>query len=194
MKKFLQILLLLLYCLPAYAQAVDNYLHTDKKLIFDNTEFELGWSSHPREFQYLQEYFPEGQNPGHFTDMLSVWLFVGNLPADQWIQNMENSYAQRKLSDPVCDFQSYGNEGEYMFDCLISDGEKGHLASVEFNIYRCKNIEVDGKPALLICFYSTQAYGDNITPFLIGLKERRMQLMEAMIKFEYPSVTLGQCH
>ena len=190
MKKSIPLMTLLLCCVSFSAQAADNYLHTDKQLPFDNTKYSLVWSSHPRDFQYLQEYFPKGQTPEAFTDMLSVWLFVGDFPADQWIQNMVNLFTERQKTDKVCNFQTYSNDGEYMLDYLLSESADGKVNSVEFNVYRCKNIEVEGKSALLICFYSGQADGESITPFLKGLKERRPQLIEAMIKFELPKVSL----
>lgn len=189
MKKLVQLMVLLFCCVTFGAQAADNYLHTDKKLTFDNTKYYLGWSSHPRDFQYLQEYFPKGQTPEAFTDMLSVWLFVGDFPADQWIQNMVNSFTERQKTDKVCNFQAYSNEGEYMLDCLLGESADGKMTSVGFNIYKCKNIEVDGKSALLICFYSGQAAGESITPFLKGLQERRPLLINSMINFEWPKIS-----
>lgn len=190
MKRLFNLMLLLLLCFSFEIQAADNYLHTDKKLTFDNVKFELGWSSHPRDFQYMQEYFPKGQTPENFTDMFSVWLFVGDFPAGQWIKNMADSYTERQKTDKVCRFQVYENDGEYMFDVLLGESADGLMESVGFNVYRCKNVTIDDKPALLICFYSGQASGDNITPFLQDLKERRIKLIKAMIKFDLPKVSL----
>ena len=187
MKKLVLILALIVWLPGVKGWAVDNYLHTEDMLTFDNVGYRLGWSSHPNDIQYLQEYFPEGQTAESFTDMLSVWLFFVDLPAEQWIQRMADSYAARKGTDPACHFETYENDGEYMFDCLRS--EEG-MTAVEFNVYRCRNVKVDGRDALLICFYTGDAYGDDIKPFLTRLKERRGQLIEAMIGFEMPEVSL----
>lgn len=188
MKKTLQILLLIVLCVTIDTHAVENYLNTPNTLTFDNTEFILGWSSHPREIQYLQEYFPKGQSPENFKDMLSVWVFVGDFPAKQYIQNMANNYEERKKTDKSCNYQIYENDGEYMFDCLLSEDDGKIVNAIEFNIYRCKNTRIDGKKVLLICFYSQQAKGDDIMPFLTDLKELRGKLIVAMAKFEYPQI------
>ena len=191
MKKTLQLLLLIVLCTTIDALAVENYLNTPNTLNFDNTAFTLGWSSHPREIQYLQEYFPKGQSPENFKDMLSVWVFVGDFPAKQYIQNMANNYEERKKTDKSCNYQIYENDGEYMFDCLLSEDDGKFVNAVEFNIYRCKNTSIDGKQVLLICFYSQQAKGDDIMPFLTDLKELRGRLILAMAKFEYPQIKLS---
>lgn len=189
-KKILNFLMLLVCCISFEMQAADNYLHTDKTLSFDNTKYTLGWSTHPQDFQYLQEYFPKGQTPGNFTDMFSIWLFVGDFPANTWVQNMVNSYTERQKTDKICRYQTYKNEGEYMIDCLLGESSDGNMTAVGFNVYRCKNIVVGDKQALLICFYSGQAAGDEITPFLQDLKDRRMKLIEAMINFQMPTISL----
>lgn len=173
-------------------QPIENYLGTDEALNFDNTEYTLGWSSHPSDFQYLQEYFPEGQSPEKFNDMLSVWLYVGDFSAKQYIRNMANTYEERKKIDPASHYQSYENDGDYVFECLRSESDGNNLTGIEFNIYRSKDIEIDGKKAMLICFYSGQATGEDIEPFLKKLKDRRVQLLEAMFAFKYPAIKLHE--
>ena len=190
MKKLLAFLALLLGCISFETKAADNFLHTDNQLTFDGTKYTLGWSSHPRDFQYLQEYFPEGQTPDDFTDMLSVWLFVGDFPASVWIQSVAISYRERQKTDKCCHYQIYENDGEYMLDSLLGESADGLMTKVEFNVYRCKNIVVGDKEALLICFYSNQATDDNITPFLQNLKHRRPALIQAMSAFPLPQVSL----
>lgn len=182
--------MLLMGCVPFETMAVDNYLRTDSILPFNNTDYALGWSSHPTDFQYLQEYFPEGQNPDKFTDMLSVWLVVSDLSAKQWMESMVVQYTNQKKTDPVCNFQTYETKGEYIMDGLLGKSENGLMKAIEFNVYRCKNIKVDGKKALLICFYSGHAYDDDIMPFLTELKDRRKELVTAMIKFQYPEISI----
>lgn len=190
MNKILRTLLFFALFACAEAYAVENYLNTKETLDFDNTEFTLGWSSHPREIQYLQEYFPKGQSPENFKDMLSVWLFVGDFSAEAYIQNMTATYAERKKTDIVCQYKVYSNNGEYMFECVLSESDQEGLAALEMNIYRCKDVEIDGKKALLICFYSRQARGENMTPFLEEMKARREQMLMAMVKFQYPEIML----
>lgn len=177
-------------CISTDAHAIENYLGTDEVLHFDNTEYTLGWSSHPSEFQYLQEYFPEGQSPEKFNDMLSVWLFVGDFSARQYVRNMANAYEERKKIDIACYYQSYENDDDYMFECLRSEADGNNLTGIEYNIYRSKDVEIDGKKAMLICFYSGQATGEDIKTFLVKLKERHAQLLEAMSAFEYPAIKL----
>ena len=194
MKNFIIAFILALFTF-GYAtaqQPIENYLGTNEALNFDNTEYTLGWSSHPSEFQYLQEYFPEGQSPEKFNDMLSVWLFVGDFSAKEYIRNMANTYEEREKIDRASHYQSYETDGDYMFECLRSEADGNKLTGIEFNIYRSKDVEIDEKKAMLICFYSGQATGEDIKSFLIKLKERRVQLLEAMFAFEYPTIKLNE--
>ena len=192
MRKILPILIFLVLCVSANVHAVENYLHTNETLKFEDTEFVLGWSSHPTPIQYLQEYYPAGQSPENFKDMLSVWVFVGDLTAQQYIEHLTARYEERKKRDMVCNYQTYKKEAnkEFMFDCLLSEGTDEEVALVEFNIYRFKEIKIDGKKALLICFYTTQTKDDDIMPFLSNLKDRRAKMIMAMAHFEYPEIKL----
>lgn len=191
MKNLKIIIVLLMLSISVGLKAAENYLNTSDVITFDNTEYFLGWSSHPSESRFLQEYFPRGQTPDDFTDMLSVWLFIGDISASQWIDNMKVSYQQRKSHDPCANYQVYENDDEYMMDCLLSESDGKHVSAVEFNVYRCKDIEVEGKHGLLICFYSGKAQGENVTPFLKQLRDRRLDLIQAMIAFEYPAVSIS---
>ncbi len=190
MKKQLFFLLLFAVCSVLGAEAVENYLDTPTKLSFNGTDYELGWSSHPRDYQYLQEYFPEGQTPENFTEMLSIWMLVGDFPANVWIQNLAASYNERKQWDLCCNFQMYENGGEHMLDCILGESADNEMKLVEFNIYRCKNIFVGGHPAIIICFFTCQGKDEDITPFLMALREDRMKYLVAMANFEFPEVSI----
>lgn len=122
--------------------------------------------------------------------MLSVWVLVEDITAKQYIHNLANNYEERKKTDKSCNYKTYVKGDECMFDGIISEDDGKFVNAMEFNVYRCKNVVVNGKSALLVCFYSGQATGDDVDDFLKNLKDFRTKKLEAMIKFQYPSISL----
>ena len=79
MKKNALILMSLLICpVVLMAQRVTNYLKTGETLQFNNKTYHLGWSSHPTDAYYVQEYFPEGEKAESYHEMFTVSVLYGD--------------------------------------------------------------------------------------------------------------------
>lgn len=78
MKKNALILMALLICpVVLMAQRVTDYLKTGETLQFNNKTYHLGWSSHPTDAYYVQEYFPEGEKAESYHEMFTVSVLYG---------------------------------------------------------------------------------------------------------------------
>jgi len=193
MKKTLLFLIALLSLSTLCAQPATVYFDAGDPIRFGKTDFRFGWSSHPTEAYYLQEYFPKGEVPEHYNEMFTVSLiFHDRLSAKMAVEAKIAELEERKKTDACCNYQLYENDGEYMLDFLVSAGEGGELSVVEFDLHHYRVAEIEGRKALQLNFYSRRAYGDDIGPFLKGLKKQRPKYLETMIGLRLPEIKIVQ--
>ena len=53
---------------------------------------------------------------------------------------------------------------------------------VELDIHRYSSVKVNGKDAILLCFYTERAYGDDIESFIKSIPEKRNKLYDEIGK------------
>ena len=173
--------------LTCMAQVTD-YLKIGNTIKFNKESYTLGWSSHPNDGYYIQEYFPKGEKPETFKKMFTINVLVAEgitpqLAAQAKCTELDN----RKKTDNCCHYKKYENKksGEYMIDFLVSNGEKGKEPTVvEFNLYRYKAIKVNGKNAIQLSFYSQRAYNADVYNLLSKLVDIRSDVLSQMLDTE----------
>lgn len=181
MKKFLFLTLFTTLFSGLIAQEPTAKFNVGNPIRFGKEKFHLGWSSHPAENYYIQEYFPKGEQPESYRQMYTLSLHFGDrTPSEAVEAKIAELNARRKNGDALCRYAVYENDDERMLDFLVSAGENGTLSVVEWDIHRYRQIEIDGRPALLLMFYSHRAYGDDILPFLKKLPEKRTERLEEL--------------
>lgn len=182
----------LCYCFNmAIAQnKVQDFLNIGDSIIYDGKTFYLGWSSHPTDIYYLQEYFPKGESPESYNQMMSISILENetytpkNAVSDKAIE-----LTNRKKTDACCNYCVYHKKKSYIIDFLVSQNDPSnpeHLSIVEFDVHRYDQVKFRGKKALQLTFISERAYGNDIFPFLKDLKPKRcdtiLKLYEVMYK------------
>lgn len=69
---------------------------------------------------------------------------------------------RRKETDPVVNYKVFEKEDEYLLEFIVSDSSNNEVNMVEENVYRYTNRTINGKNALVLCFYSTRGYADKM--------------------------------
>lgn len=163
-------------------------------LSFGNTQLELAWSDKPNADYYIQEYIPKGEQVERFNQMLTIYVLTKDVSPESELLQKVNWLIERKKSDAICNYQvSKSPDGkEFILDFLVGEHKDGKMTIVEFNVYRYKNIELEGQSTLLVSAYSKRSYGANITPFLTNLRADRNSCLNEMITFKLPTLKIAR--
>lgn len=170
------------------AQNVEDVLDV-KTLNFQGVDYQLGWSAH-NSSQCIQEYFPKGQVPESYTDMFTISVFTnivdGVTPTMAVAAKEAELEARKEKTKDVWNWSVMTNEetNEACIDFVCCSGKDGKLDIVEFDVHRYRMIQVDGKPALQLLFYSHRAYGDDITEMMNNLKDIRGKALLDIVDFK----------
>ena len=169
------------------AQNVEDVLDV-KTLNFQGVDYQLGWSAH-NSSQCIQEYFPKGQVPESYTDMFTISVFTnivdGVTPTMAVAAKEAELEARKEKTKDVWNWAVMTNDetNEACIDFICCSGKNDELDVVEFDVHRYRMIQVDGKPALQLLFYSHRAYGDNITEMMNNLKDIRGKALLDIVDF-----------
>lgn len=171
---------------------VDN-LGVSGPLNFNEKTFNLAWSDKPNDNYYIQEYLPKGETLDHFNEMLSIHYFDTNIKLKDAVKQKINELNERKKTDGVCNYLiTESPDGkEFIVDFLLGESEGDAMTTVEFNVYRYKQIEISKKKkGIMIYTYSKRSYGDEITNFFKSLKNDRLTFINQMISTEIPAISI----
>lgn len=171
--------------MPATAQ--EEALGIPGPIVFEETTFDLAWTSHPSETYYKQEYLPTGEAVENYSQMFMIDLLVEGANPEAAAADMIAGLEQRKASDPVVNFDMIANEatGELILDFLLSDSSTGTVI-VEWNAYRY----VPYGDGLMLVGISRRGYGDEASGFIADLADWRTSSIEALAVMELPEVVL----
>lgn len=162
-------------------------------LEFDNVNFRLEWSDKPKDYYYIQEYLPEGEKPETFNQMLTLHLFETDMSLNEAVQQKAKELSRRKYTDPLCNYQVTGSPDgkEFMIDFLLSESKGEEMTIAEFNVYRYKEVYPGkDKKGILVYTYSKRSYGEDITGFLVKLKDDKINYLNEMALSNIPDVTI----
>jgi hypothetical protein len=175
----------LILALPVTAQ--EEALGIPGPIVFEDTSFDLVWTSHPSDTYYKQEYLPAGEALESYSQMFMVDVLVEGATPESAAADMIAGLKERQASDPVVNFDMIGNEatGELILDFLLSDSSSGTVI-VEWNAYRY----VPYGDGLALFAISRRGYDDDASAFIGRLAEWRTGSIEALAAMELPEVVL----
>ncbi|PVY41879.1 hypothetical protein [Pontibacter virosus] len=198
MKKPLHLICLLALVISGFTinkSKPTDYLNIPGPINFNETAFNLAWSSNPTPTYFKQEYIPAGEVVERYSQMILVEAVYGDLTVEDAVRAQVNVIQQRKKTDEVAQYQiiENPNTGEIILDFLMSAGTKKKLDVVEWNAYRYKGFQDEkGRKGILLFALSRRGYNDNITPFLKGLKDERINFINLLGAYEMPVVRVNQ--
>ena len=176
-KKCILCLILCFGFLSANAQKAEMYFETENPIEFDNSKFYLGWSSHPIDSYYMQEYFVEGESGENFTRMFNITLLETEDSLEEAVGLKAALLEERKEKDKYCNYIIYDKgekKDEYIIDFLVSDAEGDDNPSiVEWNVYYYKVLKVEKKSYIMLSFFAQRGYGDKIPSLIRSIPNRR---------------------
>lgn len=186
--------LLFLSFIPAKEDPRDR-LNVKGPLSFGKTSFNLAWTDHPKDSYYIQEYLPSGEKLANFSQMLTIHLFATDIEPKDAVAQKIKELTKRKEMDALCNYQvNESPDGkEFILDFLVSESKDNKMTITEFNVFRYKQINVEGaKKAIIVYAYSKRAYANDITPFLKSLAKERAECLNSMISSEIPDIRISK--
>ena len=168
----------------ARAEKPQEYFTVGNPINYCGDAFYFGWSAHPQEPYYLQEYLPEGETFERYNKMFTVSVIFWNRKPVDAIKAKIAELDERKKTDPVTNYLVAENNGDYLLEFIVSDGKDGKLDCVEVDLHYYRQLKINGKTASVLSFYSVRAYGDDIIPFMKSIPERRQAWYDAMIQLD----------
>lgn len=184
--------LLICSCKANIDNSIDR-LNVNGPLEFDNVKFYLATAENPDDKFYIQEYLPEGKDLKNFDQKISVHVFEKDISIKEAVGKNLQELNERKKIDPICNYQviESADGKEYIVDFVIEETVNDNKSLVEFHVYRYKQVEISNeKKAILIYAFTKRSNEDNITEFLINLKDDRKKYLNEMSKVELPEIAI----
>jgi hypothetical protein len=194
-KRFVSLVapVLLSLSVSAAGGAID-YLSVPGPISINQLNYDLAWSSHPKDNFYIQEYVPAGETPEHYSNMVLLQVFIGSKSAKDVVDPLVKIIEERGRTDPIAHhelFQSAAGKDEYLIDFLQSEGPAAEV--VEWNAYHYKTFtDKSGRTGVLLFGISRRAHGEQVRPFLIGLKTERIKLRNGLNAHPFPDISIKQ--
>jgi hypothetical protein len=189
----LAVIIMCSFSVKQNTKKVKDYLSVPGPVSFDNSTYNLSWSSHPSANYYKQEYLRSNEKAETFTRMLIIEALNTDMALKDVVKAKTNELQQRKGSDAVTNYQVIENKSksEYLLDFVISESAGNKMSVVEWNAYRYVNLNAGGKGVLLFA-YSRRAYGDNVSTFLTSLKTERVKDVKYLAAYKIPGVKISE--
>lgn len=194
MQKQLKLLIFLL--LPFITLTAQNkvteYLNIPRDITIDSKTYHLAWSSHPNDNYYKQEYLASNDNIEKYNTLIMIDFVKGDFNLQDAIDQKISELEEMKKQNPIINYKTYENKGEYILDFIISknsnDGKEILIA--ERNVYRYKLISDKNNSGILLFGISERGYKENIDLFFKNLQENSTKTIEAVGKFQLPDIKL----
>jgi hypothetical protein len=171
---------------------VTDYLNIPGPIKIDNKTYNLAWSSHPNENYYKQEYLASNENIEKYNTLIMIDFVKGDFKLEDAVNQKVSELEKMKESNPIINYKTYENNGEYILDFLITENSKDgkEILIAERNVYHYKLI-TDGKNKGILLFgISERVYKENIEQFFNNLKDNSSKLIEAIGNYKLPNVEL----
>lgn len=129
----------------------------------------------------LPEYFLENESPEQWTKLVSVRHFPNMSDPEVAVDDLAELIKQQNIDTP---FEIWNNTetGEVSIDFLALQDKD----FVEFNVFVYKASPTS--KGLVASQYAKQAYREDIEPFMLELKERRIPLANETLAYSFPKV------
>ncbi|WP_417429550.1 hypothetical protein [Halpernia sp.] len=191
MNKFLAFFCLIMG-LSLSAQTVKDFLNIPGPLEIDGTEFLLDWSKQSSATLYLQQYLPRDEEISNFNQLINISYFDKDIDLDEAVRQKVESFQNREKTDKYSKVQvTESPDGtEYIVDGILTETPKTGSPYAEYGIYRFKKITNGNKKYFLIFSYIKRNYSD-LRGGVKSLEKQRNKLMELIIDFQIPAISLG---
>ena len=137
---------------------------------------------------------PAGETPEHHSNMVLLQVLIGSKSAKDVVGALAKSIEERGRTDPIVHyelFQSAAGKDEYLIDFLQSEGSAAEV--VEWNAYRYQTFtDRSGRRGVVLFGISRRAHGEQVRPFLIGLKTARIKLRNGLNAHPFPDISIKQ--
>lgn len=182
---------LVTFSLHAQNTTID-YLSIPGPIKMDNKTYNLVWSSHPNENYYKQEYLSSNEKIEKYNTLALIEFVKGDFDLKDIVDQKVSELEKMKQSNPVVNYKTYENKGEYIVDFLMSENSKDgkEILIAERNIYRYKVITVNGSKGVLLFAISERGYKENMDQFFNNLKNNSTHLIEVVGNYKLPDVQL----
>ena len=178
------------------SKEMKDYLGIPGPVSFNNKSYSLSWSSHPAPNFYKHEYIGKGDEVEKFHDMILIDVMTGNLQLKDIVTAKIEELKKIKAQNPVVNYQLLDNSktGEYMIDFILTaNGNDGKMNIAEHNIYRYKKFADNvGHNGVLLFGVSARSYGNEIGPFLNGLKTTKNDLIKQVAQYSIPAINIKE--
>ena len=182
MKRFFSLLVILSVWFLSFGEAPVKFFDVGEPIKFCGEKYHFAWSQNDGKMFYVQEYLPKVDSFDNLKTMFTVTLlFVDVHPIDA-VRLKVAELDERKKNDPIINYQVAENGDMYLLDFIVSDYNGKEMNCVELDIHRYSSVKVNGKDAILLCFYTERAYGDDIESFIKSIPEKRNKLYDEIGK------------
>ncbi len=147
---------------------------------FQETPFVLKFKN-ASDSEVVNEYFLAAESPDRWTKMVSVRHFPNINDPETAVGDLVNVIKQENPDAPL-EIWNNAETGEVGIDFIVWQGDE----IAEFNVFVYKASPTGA--GLVAGQYAERAYGDQIEPFLLELKERRMPLVNETLAYSFPEV------
>lgn len=168
--------------MPLTAEDYRELFSVGNPIDYCGEKFYFAYSVTPRYGYYLQEYLPEGQSFDDFKQMFSVAIIFGNETPEAFVANKIAELEERKKTDPVINYIAMQKDDNHVLDFIVSQGDGEKVNVVEENVYCYRQVTIGGRQAVMLCFLSDRAYGDDILPFIKDIPNHWVERFEGMAK------------
>ena len=172
-----------------------NYLNTPLNLSFNNSNYNLSWTSHPANNYYKQEYIQKGESAEKFSSMLMLEVLDSKVNVKDAAANKISELEKMKAANPYINYEtSYdATKGEQILDFMITanspDGKE--IVIAERNIYRYTVfVNQKGDKGLLLFATSVRSYGVESKKFIEKSKSGKAELVTKVKDFKIPAISL----
>lgn len=180
MKAIVTLFISLLSSLSLCAQTVTEYFDAGNPIKYCGTDFFLVWSTRPQDNYFVQEYLPKGESLEHYNQMFTISVIFWDRTPLEAIKAKIIELEGRRNTDPVTNYQAVEYNGEYILEFIVSDSNNGDLNTVEVDVHHYKQMNINGRNATVLSFYSCRAYGDEIMDFIQSIPAKRNAWYEGM--------------
>ncbi len=182
---------LVTFSLHAQNKTID-YLSIPGPIKMDNKTYNLVWSSHPNENYYKQEYLSSNEKIEKYNTLTLIEFVKGDFNLKDVVDQKVSELEKMKQSNPVVNYKTYENNGEYIVDFLMSENSKDgkEILIAERNIYRYKLVTFNESKGVLLFAVSERGYKENMAQFFNNLKNNSTHLIEVVGNYKLPAVQL----
>ena len=161
-------------------------------LSFDNTVYNLSWTSNPTPNYFKQEYLPKVEDEAKFKSMLMVEVATGAINLKDVVEGKVAELKSLGTTNPFISYEtSYNAEkDEYLLDFVITQNSADNKSAIiaERNVYRYKNLP--SKKGIMLFAVSKRSYGADTKNFLATVKSGRNVLVDKVKLYTLPVVTI----